>query len=328
MSTRCTHCGGEAVYFRHYSGEKLCGRCFTQSIEERVRRTISKYNMFKPGDRIAVAVSGGKDSLSLLHILHKLEQRFPKAELLAITVDEGIAGYRMEAVRIAGEKCRDLGVEQHITSFSELFGHTLDEVVKVAGDGLSACSYCGVLRRKALNMAARKVGADKLATAHNLDDEAQTMLMNLAHGDVMRVARVEPALRGDTAGFVPRVKPLSEVLESEVSLYAYLRGIEFQTMPCPYRRTSMRSDVRSFLNRMETRHPGMKYTLLRSLEKVRMSLKSVAVESELRECRICGEPTAGEVCRPCQVLSELKFIKGCALPLERRKRRRVRTRLG
>lgn len=281
-------------------------------MEDRVRRTISKYDMFEADDRIAVAVSGGKDSLSLLHILYRIEERFPKAELVVVTVDEGIAGYRDEAVEIAQDACLELGVEQHIVSFKEVFGHTLDEVVGTARKGgeLSACSYCGLLRRKALNVAAREVGADRLATAHNLDDEVQTMLMNLIHGDVMRIARVGPVLRGEVEGFVPRVKPLCEALEREVAMYAFLGGIRFQTVPCPYRETSMRSDVRNFLNRMETKHPGTKYALLRSLGRVRSSLGRLAVQAEFHECRLCGEPTVGDICRPCKALLDLGMIRG------------------
>lgn len=119
----------EAFFFRPYSGEKLCQKCFAESIEAKVRATIAKYNMFNYSDKIAVAVSGGKDSLSLLHVLAKMERRHPKASLVAVTVDEGISGYRNEALKLTVENCEKLGVAQHTVSFREIYGLTLDEVV-------------------------------------------------------------------------------------------------------------------------------------------------------------------------------------------------------
>ncbi|MEM2673838.1 MAG: ATP-binding protein, partial [Candidatus Bathyarchaeia archaeon] len=127
---RCTVCGfREAFYGRIYSGEMLCAKCFIESIEDKVRATIAKHKMLEFNDRIAVAVSGGKDSLSLLHMLVKIERDFPRATLYAITVDEGIKGYRDEAIEIASENCRKLGVEHFTISFKELCGYTLDEIV-------------------------------------------------------------------------------------------------------------------------------------------------------------------------------------------------------
>jgi len=307
----CTLCGRrEAFYYRPYSGEMLCRRCFRRTIEDKVRATIAKYRMFKPDDRIAVGVSGGKDSVTLLHILAKIEQRFPKSELVAITVDEGIRGYRDEALEIARENCRMLRVEHVIVSFKEMFGYRLDEIVEITrpGKGLAPCSYCGVLRRKALNLAAREVGADKLATAHTLDDEVQTMLLNIFHGDATRIVRVKPVLTPAHPRLVPRVKPFCEVLEREVTLYAYLLGIRFQSVPCPYAPTALRNDIRNVLNRMEERHPGIKYTIYRAIQRIQPILEAHIPKVQLRECRLCGEPTVGEVCKACQMIQQLNAL--------------------
>ena len=146
----CTRCGrNEAVFRRSYSGENLCRRCFCKTIEDRVRKTISKYEMLGQKDNFMVAVSGGKDSVTLLHILAKIEKSFPDVVFCAGTVDEGIRDYRDEALKIAERNCRKLGVEHMVVSFKEMFGYNLDEIVELIRkrekNGLSPCSYCGVL---------------------------------------------------------------------------------------------------------------------------------------------------------------------------------------
>ncbi len=306
----CTHCHANApVFMRPYSGERLCGRCFCRSTEKRIQITIAKYEMLKPYDKTMVAVSGGKDSLTLLHILAKIESSFPKAELCAVTVDEGIKGYRDEALRLAIKNCRELGIEHVVVSFKEMYGYKLDGLVTMTqGKGLTPCSYCGVLRRRALNTAAREAGVNRLATAHNLDDEAQTMILNILHGDALRIARVKPVLGAGPPKLVQRVKPLCEVPEREVALYAYLRKIEFQSTPCPYVGTSLRSDIRTMLNRMEEKYPGTKFTIFRSMERIRPALEAAAEEAKIQECNLCGEPTVGEICRPCQMIRELSVL--------------------
>jgi uncharacterized protein (TIGR00269 family) len=294
---------------RTYSGEKLCAKCFCKSIEDKVRSTINKYDMFKSYDKIMVAVSGGKDSTTLLHILDKIEKNFSKASLCAVTIDEGIHGYRDEALKFASENCRKLGVEHIITSFKDLYGIKLDELVQKIRErkegGLTPCAYCGVLRRRALNLAARKVRADKLATAHNLDDETQTILLNLIHGDASRIARVKPLLTDTHSKFVQRVKPLTEVLEREIAFYAYLKKIEFQSVPCPHASTALRNDIRAMLNRLEEKHVGTKFTLLKAVNRIRPAIENMIKATNFRSCKMCGEPTINEICKSCKMLLEL-----------------------
>jgi uncharacterized protein (TIGR00269 family) len=297
---------------RPYSGEKLCRRCFCKSIENKVRATIAKYEMLRPHDKVMVAVSGGKDSTTLLHILGKIERAFPQAKLCAVTVDEGIRGYRDEALTFAVKNCRKLGVEHIITSFKETYGYDLDELVNIIREKdekeLTPCSYCGVLRRRALNTAAREAGANRLATAHNLDDETQTMILNILHGDPMRIARVKPVLTVIHPKLIQRVKPFCEALEREIAFYAYLKKIQFQGIPCPYAGSALRNDIRSMLNRMEEKHAGTKFTIFKSVEKIRPALEAMMEEAKLQDCKKCGEPTVGELCKPCQMLEKLSVL--------------------
>ena len=308
--TTCTVCKSrEAFFFRPYSGEKLCRKCFAKSIEEKVRTTIAKYKMLRFDDKIAVAVSGGKDSVSLLHVLAKIEHGYSKTSLVAVTVDEGIKGYRDEALKIAAENCKKLGIEHHVVSFKELYGYRLNQIVKSLkqkGDSrLTPCAYCGVLRRKALNIAARSLKADKLATAHTLDDETQTILLNIFHGDVLRIAREKPVTNEAHPKLVQKVKPFCEIPEKETALYAYVRKIKFQSRPCPYASEALRNDVRIMLNRMEEKHSGIKFTIFKSIEKIRPALEELAKKEGLRECSECEEPTTAKVCKTCQMLRQI-----------------------
>lgn len=295
MTVDCTRCSAPSVYNRPYSGERLCGRCFSETLLERVKRTINKHRMFEHDSRIAVGVSGGKDSLTLLRLLHMIEEVYPNSELVAICIDEGVKGYRDEALRIAEKNCRELGVEIKLLSFNELFGETMDEIAAKDRE-LGACSYCGVLRRRALNEAAVSVGADRLATGHNLDDMAQTVLLNLLRGDVSRLEGFNPGGR-ELAGYVRRVKPLCEVPERETALYAYLNGLEFQSVPCPYAGEAMRGDARRFLNQMEVRRPGTKFIVYQT----GLKLASRGMAEVAGICHVCGAPSQGGLCRVCEL---------------------------
>ncbi|HLE74455.1 MAG TPA: TIGR00269 family protein [Candidatus Bathyarchaeia archaeon] len=309
-ATLCNACKRrEAFFYRPYSGESLCKKCFVESIEAKVRASIAKYGMFNFDDRIAVAVSGGKDSISLLHVLAKTERLHPKASLMAITVDEGIKGYRDEALEIAGANCKKLGVAHHVVSFRELYDFTLDEIVartRQKGERkLTACAYCGVLRRRALNVAARQVGASKIATAHTLDDEVQTILLNIFHGDVSRLAKEKPVTDEVHPRFVQKVKPFCEIPEKESALYAYVKKIKFQSTPCPYASEALRNDIRVMLNRIEEKHAGTKFTIFNSVERMRPALDEIAKKDDFEECVECGEPASGGLCRVCQMLKQV-----------------------
>jgi uncharacterized protein (TIGR00269 family) len=309
----CTLCKNrDAIFGRSYSGENLCRRCFCKTIEDKVRRTISKYEMLGPKGNLMVGVSGGKDSITLLHILTKIEKVFPAVSICAGTVDEGIKHYRDEALKIAARNCQKLGIDQVVVSFKKMFGYELDEIVELlrkrGTNGLTPCSYCGVLRRKALNTMARQAGAEKLVIGHSLDDETQTILLNIFHGDPMRIARSKPITNVVHPQLVQRVKPLCLIPEKEIIFYAYLMGIEFQCIDCPYAQTALRNDVRNILNQMEHKHAGTLFTIFNSIEKIRPALETFATEVKLNDCKICGEPTVEDLCRPCEMLQELRVL--------------------
>jgi len=313
---RCSVCGAPAVYVNRATGAAYCERHFMEYFSRRVRSTIRRFRLFRSRERIVVAVSGGKDSLTLLHYLVNLSRRAaPGWEVRALLVDEGIRGYREYTVRRFERVAEELGVEYRIVKFRDELGYTLDEIVRLGAErGLPyrPCTYCGVFRRYLMNKAAREMGATVLATGHNLDDIVQTYMMNILGNDWEKVVRLGP-VSGPALHprFVRKVKPLYEVLEKETTIYAILNGFYDGFEECPYARLGERWEIRRVINRLEEQRPGTKYRLLRSLLTAIDILRraGVATEGEVGTCAICGEPSAHPVCRACLLRIELGILE-------------------
>jgi len=298
---KCTICGSPAVISLKRNGIRLCQDHFISYFEAKVEETLLSGGMIAEKERIAVAVSGGKDSTALLFCLHRILSG-REVELVAITVDEGIAGYRDDTIQAAKAIARQLGVEQHVVSFQEKYGSSLDRMV--LGKRVAPCTYCGVFRKHALNRAARNLGADKIATGHNLDDEAQTVMMNYLKGDLERLMRLRP--RRTQKGLVPRIKPLRMMSEKEIALYCMVNGIFFQSRECPYAGLSLRAEVRDMMNALESQFSGTKLSTVQGFESLAQRIQGDWSQMDLAACRKCGEPCVGERCKACQLLEEIK----------------------
>ena len=309
---KCSTCGKRAAIQLKYSGADLCEACFCRMFEKRVMKANRDFGLLKRGDTVVAGVSGGKDSSAMLACLAALSKRIGFT-VKPVLIDEGIKGYRDRAVEKAEELCESLGLPLSIYPFKEHFGLSLDEIVKKktakAKRGAQvpgACSYCGVLRRRLLNKAAKELGATKVAVGHNADDAGQTLLLNLLRNDSNGLERFGPLSASDQtgSGFVPRIRPLLYNLEKECALYCVAKGIPFFLGECPYSESAMRGPVKDFLNEMEVERPGTKFTLLNSLlgmGKAPAKGKSIPAKT----CRECGEPSSGGQCRACSLLSGL-----------------------
>jgi len=245
-----------------------------------------------------------KDSTALLFTLEKIERHFPSASLIPIYIDEGVKGYNEHSRAIVEQHVKRLGLPLSIFTFSKLYGATLDEVIQEASKKskrLPACSYCGILRRTALNEAAKSVHATKIATGHNLDDAAQTILMNVLRGDIHRIAKKNNLENG-----VPRrIKPLLLTPEKEVVLYNFYKGLTYQLTECPYRGDAFRNDIRGFLNRLETKNPNIKQTLVQLSNKLGRLVSQPYVDGYKQTCQKCGQPSRRKTCKTCEVLNQL-----------------------
>ncbi len=272
-------------------------------MDRRVKREIRKQIDVERGDKIAVAVSGGKDSMVALKMLSSVFNGVNGVEVHAITIDEGIEGYRPPSVDIVRRFCEQNDVVFHLRSFSEL-GVTMDAIAPVSGSS-SPCTYCGVFRRMLMNEEARNIGARYLATGHNLDDAAQSIMMNFVRGDVERLARMAPH-KHVQPGLIPRFMPLREIPEKETLLYALVSGMEFWDGVCPYWEAALRNQYRSIVDDLEDRSPGARFGILSSFDQIRPMLWSNMPQSNLHPCPRCGEPTVGDSCKSCQLLDKAR----------------------
>ena len=296
----CSRCDAPAIVDQPYRGMHLCRAHFLASVEARARAEFHRQIPGFSGRTVAVAVSGGKDSASALLLAHRYFARRPTVRLRAISVDEGIAGYRPNGLAAAARLAERLGVEHQIVRAADAIGTTTD---RAAADlpGVVPCSFCGVWRRQLLNRAAREVGADALVLGFNLDDLAQTTLMNLVHGELDRLIRMAPhRVRQD--GLVPRIAPLATVPEREVYLYARLRELPFDHGECPHAGRASRNLFREIVWQLEEAQPGTRQALLTTRGRLVEALLREEPSGAPSRCRACGEPAAGELCRACEYL--------------------------
>ena len=303
---KCTKCNREAEFFVPYAGIHLCRDHFIEFIDKKVKAEIKEQVHFKKDDRILIAVSGGKDSMMLMHEMQKIFGNWRNFEMIAVTVDEGIGDFRKECAQIAGDYARKLGMEHRVIKFKDYIGITTDDVARVDSQ-LKPCTYCGVFRRKVLNMYAKEIEANYLLLGLNLDDFAQSILMNVTRGDVARLARLAPHKKV-AEGFVPRLAPLRKVLEQEVRDYNRVVGIPYHHGRCPYAPLAIRDEYREFLNSLEKRDPAVKFSTLNFFDKVKPYVEK-DVKQKLKPCKICGEPTIGEICKACELKLRYEKLK-------------------
>lgn len=295
---KCSRCGKNAVYEAKYSGEMLCGKHLSLSVERRIKREVREQVRFRPaGTRIAVAISGGKDSSVTLYALHSIFRDRRDVQLSAFTVDEGIKGYRDSGIENARNLCEKLDIPFSTLSFSEMFDTTMDNVVHESPQVIP-CSRCGPMRRQLMNIQSNDLRADYVALGLNLDDYSQSILMNVARGDVERMARMAPHSE-EKSGLVRRILPLRRVPEKEVVIYALMNGIKFDSSWCPYFSKAQRNTFRDIIETLEERTPGTSFAILKFFEGIRPSLAGRATQVSLNNCSVCGQPTSGTLCPTC-----------------------------
>ena len=295
----CKKCEAEPVYILQ-NQRKLCKSCFIAYFEKKVLKTIRKYGMIDKKDAFAVGLSGGKDSMTLLHIMTRLTKKTGQ-KIVAVAIDEGIEGYRPKTLEDAKKICKEYNVPLVIASYKKSFGFTLDEYLKKKS--VNACAVCGVLRRYLLNKTAREAGATKLATGHNLDDEAQSILMNQFKGNLSLSAKLGPVTGVlKHKKFVPRIKPLYLMLEKETTIYSKLKEFPVRYATCPNFKDNYRREVGIILNTLEAKYRGTKNGIVHAFLEILPKLKQNFRGEAIGGCSLCGEPSAHTICKACEMV--------------------------
>ena len=319
----CDKCDREAVMQAAYSGGHLCETHFCRSVEKRVRRRIREDTLLDPTatpedpETWVIGLSGGKDSVVLTHILDETFGRDPRVEMLALTIHEGIEGYRDESVDACIQLADDLDMRHEIVTYEEEFDVRMDDVAAEDPLDMAPCAYCGVFRRDLLEQYAAEFGADKLLTGHNLDDEAQTALMNVFEGDVAQIAKHFDASLGgfedrhEQDDFIPRAKPLRDVPEKEVALYAHLAELPAHITECPHASEAYRGEIQELLWKLEENHPGTRHSIMSGYEELaELTAERYRGESsdDLGECERCGSKTGSRICRKCRLIESVNAV--------------------
>ncbi|KAK9819858.1 hypothetical protein WJX72_003380 [[Myrmecia] bisecta] len=263
-------CTVQAVLRRPKTFQQLCRACFYTAFEGEVHQTIVSNNLFQAGQRVALGASGGKDSTVLAHVLTLLNKRHHYGlDLILLSIDEGITGYRDDSLETVKRNEKQYQVPLKIVSYKELYGWSMDEIVKEVGMK-NNCTFCGVFRRQALDRGAALLRADKIATGHNADDLAETVLLNILRGDTPRLSRCVAAVTGEDNA-LPRIKPFKYTYEKEIVMYAYFKKLDYFSTECIYAPYAARGFARDFVKDLEAARPRAIIDLIHSAETFRMA---------------------------------------------------------
>ncbi|KAF1940316.1 adenine nucleotide alpha hydrolases-like protein [Clathrospora elynae] len=263
-----------ALILRPKDHSKLCKTCFIIVFETEIHHTITTNVLFTRGERVAIGASGGKDSTVLASVLKTLNERYDYGlDLILLSIDEGIKGYRDDSLETVKRNAEQYGMELTILGYEELYGWTMDQVVEQVGKK-GNCTYCGVFRRQALDRGASRLGVKHVVTGHNADDIAETVLMNLLRGDLPRLSRTTsiitstPSVSADPLSNtnIKRSKPLKYAYEKEIVLYAHHKNLDYFSTECIYSPEAFRGSARALIKNLERVRPSAILDVVRSGE--------------------------------------------------------------
>lgn len=297
---KCKVCKARAAVALKSHNAAFCPDCFRAFFRRQIERGISSQKLFRRGERILCALSGGKDSLSLCLELAEMGH-----DVTGLFIDLGIPGSSDVARGVVERFCSSRGIPLTV---ADMTAEGLPIPLLRERLRRPVCSFCGQIKRHFFSRAARDGGFDVLATGHNLDDETARLFSNTLRWDEAYLGSQGPSLAGE-AGFARKVKPLWRLSEFETANYAFLAGIEHHHAPCPYSAGASFSTLKGILGRLERAMPGRKLDFYQGFL-ARGRAAFAKERAPLRPCPRCGMPSRGEVCSVCRLREQM----GAALP--------------
>ena len=297
---KCRKCSARAVINMRHHKLALCNDCFPTWLKNQTLSNIRRMGMFRQKDKVLVCVSGGKDSLALWFVLESLGY-----QIEAMHVDLGIPEYSQrsrECVKRMGER---LEREPIIVDIGRELGITVEDAQKYSKR--NPCSVCGIIKRHYMNSVAVERGCDVVATGHNLDDEASTLLMNTLSWNLDYLAHQSP-VSPPHDGLVKKVRPFCHFGEREIGIFSFLNGIDWVREECPHVGGSSTMEYKYLLNRMEEDHPGIRRHFYSKFLQARHVFEKEN-DAELHPCERCGMATSVGVCAFCRAVEQISEAK-------------------
>jgi len=290
---KCRVCGQPASISLRAYNTALCADDFVFFLERRVSDTIKKYHLIDKDDTPVVAVSGGKDSLSVWHILNK--QGY-KAD--GVYVDLGIGEYSRESLEKIKKTAETLQCKVFVFHIRNTFGRGIDEIAKATRR--VPCSACGMIKRYVMNKVCIDKNYNVLITGHNLDDEAAALMGNLLYWKEEYLWKKSPFLEGRDGHLSRKVKPLFLCSEREMAAYALISGIDYIYEECPFSLDAKSLTYKRILNSLEENSTGTKLQFIKGY--LKMIKEAKETPKDLTYCSSCGYPCYGDKCNMCRLL--------------------------
>lgn len=314
----CRKCNLDAVINMRHHRLALCGTHYDEWVLAQTDRAIEKYKMFTHDERILVAVSGGKDSLSLWDVLLRLGYQADGLYIgLGINNPEPYSDVSLEKTqkylesrirnpefRMEEDSVEEISNSQfairnfvptlHVVDIEQTYGKTIPQIAreKTRGQG-RPCAACGLTKRYVMNRLAHDKGYTVLTTGHNLDDEVAVLFQNTMRWQTGYLARQAPVLPASREGLIRKVKPFCRFYERETATYALVRGIDYIYEECPHAVGNLTNFYKTLLNQLENESPGSKLAYYLEFLRARSEglFDKFNPTTELHDCEVCGQPT-------------------------------------
>jgi tRNA-5-methyluridine54 2-sulfurtransferase len=311
---KCTVCRGGAVIAIRRHNSHFCADHFLRHCREQVAKAIKDFAMLSPGDRVLVAVSGGKDSLAVWDILLDLGY-----DADGFIIGLGIGEYSNTSTQYARDYAQKRGVTLLEVDLPDEYGYDIPDGSRAARR--APCSACGLTKRHLFDKAAVDGGYDVVVTGHNLDDEAAVLFGNVLHWHTDYLGRQSPVLAA-RSGFPKKVKPLVRLGEREMAAYCVVRGIDYIVDECPMADGNRHLHYKDALNAVEARSPGAKFDFYhRYLSHAAAAFRIADEDDPLGSCARCGAPCSGEICAFCRLVERATTPQPVTLGPRRRRGR-------